>query len=366
MRPPLTTGALTIGMPRSLRQISRPVLRIHADQHAEAGGDEDLAVVIGDAAAHALRRVDGVGLAQQAPQGRHVGAVLGRQPLVPDRMAVGGAEDTDMGFGIQRIDQPAADHRRGGQMGIGIGALAGILRSRPGAAVPARPDDTWRWRHSRPAAASRDCDRAAAAAPASSARVGSGLQLAVQRHHRNAHAAQVGFLAAGGEPAADLVEAPNSRTAAAKLPPAPGKDAATRLSSISRLARRARPRGGRRSGGAAAWARRAAARCRKSTAPPLLRKAAMAWARARSASGASGSAARAAYFASAALGVHGAIVGIGQDFLRASGARRCRPGPAACSRSARSLREAVSASAQAARSRATAPIGPLSSSAISL
>ena len=58
-------------------------LGIHGIGHAEAGGDEELALVIGDAAAHAADRLDGVGFAEQAPQGGHVGAVLGRQALVP-------------------------------------------------------------------------------------------------------------------------------------------------------------------------------------------------------------------------------------------------------------------------------------------
>ncbi len=46
-------------------------------------------------------------LAEQAPQGRHIGAVLGRQTLVPHRTAVAGAEDIDMRFGIERINQTA-------------------------------------------------------------------------------------------------------------------------------------------------------------------------------------------------------------------------------------------------------------------
>ena len=66
--------------------IRSPVAASMAIDHAEAGGDENLAGVIGDAAAHAAGGIDGVGLAQQAPQGRHVGAVLGRQALVPHRV----------------------------------------------------------------------------------------------------------------------------------------------------------------------------------------------------------------------------------------------------------------------------------------
>ena len=179
-------------------------LGIHADHHAEARSDVKLAFIVGDAAAHALIGADGVLLAEQAPEGGPVGAVARGQLTVPDRRAAGGAEGKDMGFGVQRKNHPAADHRRGRQIGIAVGALAGadapdlaqaarrrqVVHGVGGIAARQRPFAVaiGRRQHHR-----RCCD----------GRIG--LEALIQRHHRNANAAQVGFLAAGFKPAADLV-----------------------------------------------------------------------------------------------------------------------------------------------------------------
>ncbi len=270
MRPPLTTGALTIGMPRSLLPDVAAGPGVHAAQHAEAGGDENLAVVIGDAAAHALRRVDGVGLAEQAPQGRHVGAVLGRQPLVPDRMAVAGAEGPDMGLRIQGIDQAAAHHRRGGQMGSRCRCPCRRPGSRSGAAVPAPPGDTWRWRHSRRVAASPDCDRAAAAAPACAARVASTFSSLSSDITGMRTPRRLDFLPLEENqlPTSSNTEQPDSSSEAAA---STRQKRATRdfilfrrrAWACGRGLRRGRGGGGARTAAAAAWARHRPARCHR-------------------------------------------------------------------------------------------------------
>ena len=153
------TGALTIGTPRSFCPQLLAGRGIERDDIAEAGGDEHLAVVIGDAAAEAFGGIDACCPVPNRPNdGRHVGcSPWARGSLSHSGCAVAGVEGEDMGFGVQHVDRARRRRPAGRSGGNRRPSPCRHPVPRPGAAARAPPVIHRVGRHSRRARAIRDC-----------------------------------------------------------------------------------------------------------------------------------------------------------------------------------------------------------------